>query len=120
MLYAYDLVVMDETENDLIKRLSEWKANVENRGLRVNMNKTKVMISGERQKVPQKAVRWPCVCGRGDGNNSIQYQMGVHRKCGGTKGSIYKVMKTFVCRGCMNPITGTACTSDNANLDLVD
>ena len=35
------------------------------------MNKTKVMISGERQKVTQKAVRWPCsVCGRGVG---IQY-----------------------------------------------
>jgi len=31
------------------------------------------MISGERQKVTQKAVRWPCgVCGRGIGNNSIQ------------------------------------------------
>ena len=31
--------------------------------MRVNMNKTKVMISGERQKVRQKAVRWPCgVC----------------------------------------------------------
>ena len=30
------------------------------------MNKTKVMISGERQKVTQKAVRYPCgVCGRG-------------------------------------------------------
>jgi len=28
------------------------------------MNKTKVMISGERPKVMQKAVRWPCgVCG---------------------------------------------------------
>ena len=39
-----------ETEEDLIKRLNEWKDNMENRGMRVNMNKTKVMISGERQK----------------------------------------------------------------------
>jgi len=47
--------------------------NVENTGMRVNMDKTKVMISGERQKVTQKAVRWPCgVSGRGVGNNSIQ------------------------------------------------
>jgi len=37
--------------------------------MRVNMNKTKVMISGELQKVTQKAVRWPCgVCVRGIGN----------------------------------------------------
>jgi len=33
---------------------------VENRGVRVNMNKTKVMISGECQKLMQKAARWPC------------------------------------------------------------
>jgi len=37
------------------------------------MNRSKVMISVERQKVTQKAVRWPCgVCGRGVDNNSIQ------------------------------------------------
>jgi len=65
--------VIDETEEDLIKRLNEWKDFVENKGMRVNMNKTKVMISGERQKVTQKAVRWPCgVCSRCVGNNSIQ------------------------------------------------
>ena len=40
-----------ETEDELIKRLNEWTDNVENRGRRVNMNKTKVMISGEWQKV---------------------------------------------------------------------
>jgi len=46
-LCADDLVVIAETENDLIKRLNEWKDFVENRGVRVNMNKSKVMISGE-------------------------------------------------------------------------
>jgi len=82
--------------------------------MRVNMNKTKVMIRGEWQKVMQKAVRWPCgVCDRDVGNNSIQCtscQKWVHRKCG-IKGSMYKVMKPFVCRGCINPVTGTGCTS---------
>ena len=38
--------------------------------MRVNMNKTKVMISGERQMVRQKAVRWPCgVCREGVSSN---------------------------------------------------
>ena len=64
--------------------------------MRVNMNKTKVIISEERQKVMQKAVRWLCgVCGRGVGNNSMQCtscQKWVHRKCSGIKGSMYKVM----------------------------
>jgi len=37
---------------------------------------------------------------------------------------MYKVMKTFICTGCTNPVIGTGCTSvdigDNANLELVD
>jgi len=62
LLNADDLIVIAETEDDLIKRLNEWKDDVENRGmrLRVHMNKTKVMISVER------------LCGRGVGNNSVQ------------------------------------------------
>ena len=53
LLHADDLVVIAETEEDLIKRLNEWKNNVENSGVRVNMNKTKVMISREHQKPVQ-------------------------------------------------------------------
>jgi len=41
LLYADDLVVIAETEEELIKRLSEWKDNVESKDMRVNMNKTK-------------------------------------------------------------------------------
>jgi len=54
----------------------------------------------------------------------MQYicQKWVHRKC--KKGSMYKVMKTFICSGCMNPVTCTGRTSVdigvNANLVLVD
>jgi len=63
LLYTDDLVVIGETEDDVIKRLSEWKDNVENRDMRVNMNKTKVVISGEWQKVMQKALcRYWCQC----------------------------------------------------------
>jgi len=37
-----------------------------------NMNKTKVMISGESYKGVHNTGRWPCgVCGRGVGRNSI-------------------------------------------------
>jgi len=127
LLNTDDLVVITQTEDDLIKRLNEWKDNVENRGMRVKMNKNMVMISGEWQKETQNAVRWQGgVCGRGMHNNSIQCtscQNWVHRKCSGIKGSKYKVMKAFVCRGCVNPVTGTECTSVdtgvNANLELL-
>jgi len=56
-IHAGDLVVIAETEDDLIKRLNKWKDNMENRGLRVNVNKTKLMISGKCQKLTQKAAR---------------------------------------------------------------
>jgi len=53
---------------------------------------------------------------------STSCQKWVHRKCSGIKGNMYKVMKTFVYRHCMNPVTGTGCTSVdigvNANLEL--
>jgi len=75
--------------------------------------------------VMQKAVTWPC--GRGVGNNSIQCtscQKWVHRKRSGIKGSMYKVTKAFICRGCIIPETGTGRTSIDigvkANLELVD
>jgi len=127
LLYADDLVVIADTDEDLIKRLNEWKDFMENRGMRVNMNKTKVMTSGERQKVTQKAARWPCgVCGISVGNSSMQCtscKKWVHRKCSGIKVS-YKVMKSFICRGCLNPVIGTGRTSvdigGDANLELVD
>jgi len=128
LLYADDLVMIAGTEEDLIQRLNEWKNNVENRDMRVNMNKTKVLISGERQKPVQKAARWPCgVCGRGVGGNSIQctsYQKWVHKKCSGIKGRMYKVMRSFICRGCSNHVISTSQTSvyigASANLEVVD
>ena len=43
LLCADDLAVIAETE--LIKRLNEWKDNVESKGMRVSMHKTKVMIT---------------------------------------------------------------------------
>jgi len=61
------------------------------------------------------------------GSNSIQCTIchkWLHNKCSGIKGSMYKVMKLFSCRGCLNPVTSTGRTSvdigASANLELVD
>jgi len=83
--------------------------------MRVNMNKTKVIISGERQKMRQKALRWSCgVCSKGVGSNSLQCTSGqkwVHKKCSGINGSMLKAAKSFICSGCLNPITTTTTTT---------
>jgi len=99
LLYADDLAVIAETEEELIKRLNEWENNIESKVMRVSMNKTKGMISGEHEKVRQKAVRWPCgVCNKGVGSNSLQCtscQKWVHKKCSGINGSKSKGMKSI-------------------------
>ena len=81
--------------------------------MRVNMNKTKVMIGGERQMVRQKDVRWPCgVCSKGVGSNSIQCsscQKWVHKKCSGIKGSMSKVAKSIHLQRLLEP--GNQCRS---------
>jgi len=48
LLYVDDLAVISETEEELIKKLNEWKENVESKDMKVNMNKTKVMISYDK------------------------------------------------------------------------
>ena len=76
----------------------------------------------------QKVVRWPCgVCSKGVGSNSLQCtscQKRVHKKCSGIKGSMSKEMKSFICRGCLNPVTSVGRISVNigasAQLELVD
>jgi len=48
----------------------------------------------------------------------------VHKKCSNIKRSMSKVMKSYVCRDCLNPVTSTGRTSvgigTSGNLELVD
>jgi len=45
-------------------------------------------------------------------------------KCSGIKGNMYKAMRSFICRGCSNPVISTGHTSvdigASANLEVVD
>ena len=50
------------------------------------------------------------------GHNSLQCnsnscQKWVHKKCSGIKGSMSKVAKSFICSGCLNPVTSAGRTS---------
>jgi len=93
---------------------------VQSTDVKVNMNKTKVMICGESHKGLHNTGRWPCsVCGSGVDRNSVQCtncQKWVHRKCSGIKSSMVKVSKTFVCRGC----TDQRASVDRTGMDIDD
>ena len=59
---------------ELQEKLILWKTNMEGKGLRVNMGKTKFLISGPGIDVLQKFGKDACgVCLKGVGTSSIFY-----------------------------------------------
>ena len=104
ILYADDLVLMADSMIELQAKYSKWKEALERKGLKVNVAKTKCMISGDSDKGETSRID-PCgVCGKRVGCNSILCKgcnLWVHRKCSGIKGQLYKVAGTFRCKTCV-------------------
>ena len=64
LLYADDLMISAESMEELLVKLKTWKAEMERKGLRVNMGKTKIMVSGPNldllknlERIPVASVR---------------------------------------------------------------
>ena len=73
LLYADDLVVIAETEEELRTKLKKWKDGMEAKGLRVNVGKTKAMFGGHDLQSLKDSGKYPCsVCRNGVGENSGQ------------------------------------------------
>ena len=74
---------------------------MELKGLKVNIEKTKVMRSGKSGREIVKTGRWPCVvCGKGVVANSIQYSDccgWVHKRCSLARCPL-AVIQSFRCR----------------------
>lgn len=51
LLYANDLVIVAEKEEEVTEGFHEWKRALELRGLKVNLGKTKAMILGEESSI---------------------------------------------------------------------
>ena len=60
LLYGDDLMVIAGTLEECITKLKAWKNGMENRGLRVNMKKTKFMISGAGLDMLDDCPAFPC------------------------------------------------------------
>ena len=84
-LYADDLVIIAESLGECVRRLLTWKEAMEEKGLRVNAGKTKIMICGTGLDLLQSSGEFPCaVCHTGVGSNSIfckGCRHWVHKKC---------------------------------------
>ena len=92
ILYAADLMVSAQFMDELLVKLRTWRSGMKKKGLRVNMGKTKLMVSGSNLDVLRKSGKYPCgVCQAGVGRNAIQCggcRQWVHKKCSGIKGSL--------------------------------
>ena len=84
-----DLVIIAETFKECVRRLLTWKEAMEEKGLRVNSGKTKIIICGMGLDLLQSSGEFPCgVCRTGVGSNSIfckSCMHWVHKKCSGLK-----------------------------------
>ena len=59
ILYADDLVLMSESMENLKEKFLQWKEAFESKGLKVNLKKTKVMVSALKGEVLKSKVD-PC------------------------------------------------------------
>ena len=88
LLYADDLVLTAESKHDVEEMFSAWSSAMELRGLKINVDKTKLLISG-KERVPTPTGEYPCaVCNAGVGGNSIlcsECDKWCHKRCTGLR-----------------------------------
>ncbi|RUS90819.1 hypothetical protein EGW08_001438 [Elysia chlorotica] len=124
-LYADDLVIIAESLEECVSRLLTWKEGMEEKGLRVNARKTKIMICGNNLDLLQNSGEFPCaVCCTGVGSNSIfckGCKKWVHKKCSGlkrlTKDSDFQCSR---CQGTARPIDGRPQSEVQVGSDKLD
>ena len=124
LFYADDLVIMSK----ILEKLKTWKKAKEAKGLKANMTKTKLMISGPELNLLRDSGKYPCaVCPKGVGSNAI-YCTGcahwVHKRCSGIKGTLANRtdFQCKRCKGIARPIDGGPTTSisvEESELEVV-
>ena len=86
LLYADDLVLTAETKEEAEQKFLDWREAIARRGMKVNVAKTKVLVTGKKAEVVRSG-RYPCaVCGKGVGVNSILCTVcgfWCHNRCSG-------------------------------------
>ena len=102
-LYADDLAIVTETRDEFKNRHCLWKQKFAEKGLKVNVAKTKVLISGRGMNTIKESGNYPCgVCLKGVGVNSIycsNCKHWIHKRCSKVSGPI-KSNVNFKCQRC--------------------
>ena len=73
LLYAHDQVLIVDTYEECISKLTGWKIGMKSKGFHVDMEKTKFLLSDVTHDVLEKSGKYLCaVCCGGVGKNSTQ------------------------------------------------
>ena len=103
VMYADDLVLMSKSLDDLRERFQRWRSALEDKGLNVNVGKTKMMVSGTEGKIVLSKTD-PCgICGNRVGCNAVcrtQCTKWIHGRCTKMKKVTRSSARYFVCRRC--------------------
>ena len=106
MLYADDIVLVGDNREEVESRYTRWKKALQEKGMKINVNKTKAFYT-RRNFVRMQMRKYPCsVCGKGVGRNSVQCtkcQHCVHKRCTQVHGSLTKE-KDFTGKKCISGV----------------
>jgi hypothetical protein len=122
LLYADDLVIIAETEGELMEKVRKWKEGLEMKGLKVNVGKTKIMRCGVGTVQVEESGKWPCgVCGKGVGNSILCTRCGkwIHKRCSKVQGK-FRSNDNFQCSKCSEPQGMKDTKNDKSSLVLDD
>ena len=123
LLYAGDLVLMGETMEELRENFDEWREAFESKGMRVDLGKTKLMVSEMEEEAFDSKIG-PCgVCGtRVMSNSVLRTACGkcVHARCTDKKKVAVYFNKTFVCKKCRSVVKNFKGPADEKLYDGVE
>ena len=109
MLYADDLVLMSESLAGLREKFWKWKEALESKGLKVNLGKTKMMVSGTGGEILESKID-PCgMCGKRVKANSLQCEKcrkWIHGRCAKIRRVTPRLARNFVCGKCEKTVKG--------------
>ena len=124
ILYADDLVSMSESIENLKEKFLKWKEAFENKRLKVNLKKTKVMVNHLQGEVLKSKVD-PCAkCSKRVMANLMMctnFGKWVHGSCAKIKRMTSALAKVFVCGLCVDTKEGIVEPDKKLSFfDLVD
>ena len=110
ILFADDVVLMSESLEDLRERFQRWGRALEGQGLKVNVGKTKMMVSGTEGEITSSKIDVCGVCGKMVGSSAAcctQCMKWMHGRRTKMKKVTCSSARYFVCRRCKDVGDGT-------------